>query len=157
MSPSAFTRRAALAVTFALMASTATISEIAPARSSAIGGVHVDVGALRQNSGEPTAGWVAEELPGAIAAALSASGQAGEPVSARIDYILLGPNTGAGPAGSSPDQIVGEVSVGGVTRPLRATSNYYEFPTDKTMVERSNHLRVSQLVQAFAGWVAKGY
>ena len=114
-------------------------------------------GPLMESSGEPTAGWVARALPGALAAALSGSGQSG-PVSVRIDNVILGPNTGGvGPAGSSPDQMIGEVSRGGVTSPLRATSYYYPNPADNVMIEQSNHRRVVQLCQVFADWVARGY
>ena len=46
------------------------------------------------------------------------SGRAARRVSVRIDYVMLGPNSGGvGPAGSSPDQMIGEVTGGGVTQP----------------------------------------
>ena len=157
MSAFHFTSRAALAVTLACGLLTAIVSNPVAARPGP-GGVRVDVGPLLANSGEPTAAWVAHELPGAIEAALVGSGQAGAPVSVRIDFVLLGPNSGGvGPAGSSPDQMIGEVSVGGVTRPLRATTYYYPSAVDNVMIEQSNHLRVSRLVQAFADWSARGY
>jgi hypothetical protein len=151
-----FTRRSALVATLACVASAVAMPQLADARSS---GVVVDVRPLIESTdGGPTAGWVEQELPGAIAGALAASGQGASPVSVRINYVILGSNSGgAGPAGSSPDQMVGEVTSGGVTRPLRATSYYYPSPTDNVMIEQSNHLRVSQLVQTFAGWIAKGY
>ena len=156
MSAFQFTRRAALAATVAWAASAAT--ESAAARLQPAGGVRVDVGPLLGNSGEPTAGWVAQELPRAIAAALAASGQGGTPVFVRIEYVILGPNSGgAGPAGSSPDQMIGEVTRGGLTSPLRATSNYYPAGSDAAMIEQSNYNRVANLCQAFAGWVARGY
>ena len=156
MSTFRFTGRSALVATLACIASAAVMPPLAAARSS---GVVVDVRPLIESSdGGPTAGWVEQELPGAIAGALAASGQAGSPVSVRINFVILGPNSGGvGPAGSSPDQMIGDVTSGGVTRPLRATSYYYPTPTDNVMIEQSNHLRVSQLVQAFAGWIAKGY
>jgi hypothetical protein len=148
----ALTRRAALVS----IASIATLTRAAAARHGPARGVQVDVGPLLENSGEPTAGWVARELPGAIAAALAASGQAGTPVSVRIDYVILGPNSG-GVSGPSPDQMIGEVARGGVARPLRATTSYFPSAVDNVMIEESNHRRVSQLVQAFAGWIARGY
>ena len=154
MSALLFTRRLAAAATLSLAASAAFPTPPALARPGAAA-VRVDVGPLMQNSGEPTAGWVARELPGAIAAALAASGQAG-PVSVRIDYVILGPNSGGvGPGGSSPDQMIGEVTRGGATSPLRATTNDYPDPTK--MIEQTNRNRVVQLCQAFADWVAKGY
>jgi hypothetical protein len=156
MSTFRFTGRLALVATLAGVAAAAVMPRLAAARSS---GVVVDVRPLIESSdGGPTAGWVERELPGAIAEALVASGQAASPVSVRINYVILGPNSGGvGPAGSSPDQMIGDVTTGGVTRPLRATTYYYPTPTDNVMIEQSNHLRVSQLVQAFAGWIAKGY
>ena len=157
MSAFRFTRRAALAAPFAWAASLEIVSlPASAAHRTPYGGVTVDVGPLLGNSGEPTAGWVAAELPGAIASALAASGQGGSPVRVRIDYVILGPSV-VGPSGGSPDQMIGEVTRGGVTRPLRATRFHYPSPEDNVMIEQSNHRRVSLLVEAFAGWIAKGY
>ncbi len=118
---------------------------------AAPGWLHVDVTPLAENSGEPTAGWVAREMP----AALARAGVAG-PVSVRIDYVLLGPSSGgAQAAGATLDQIVGEAIVGGVARPIRASMNYYTSAVDQPQFEQSNHARISQLVQAFAFWVAR--
>jgi hypothetical protein len=156
MSAFQFTRRAALTASLAWAASAA--SESAAARLSPAGGVRVDVGPLLGNSGEPTAGWVARTLPGAISQALAATGQAGASVSVTIDYVLLGPNSGGvGPAGSSQDQMIGTVTSGGVARPLRASAFYYPAASDAAMIEQSNYNRVFNLCQAFASWIAKGY
>lgn len=158
MSVFGFVRRAALAASVAAAAVLAIPLASSGARPLPHGGVSVDVHPLLGHSGEPTAGWVAQELPGALASALAAYGQAGAPVSVRIDYVILGPNSGGvGPAGSSPDQMIGEVTRGGVTQPLRATTYYYPAPQDNVMIEQSNFTRVSRLVQAFADWVARGY
>ena len=91
------------------------------------GGINVDVAPLRQNAGDPTAAWVAQVMPGALAQALVEAGRPGAPLFVRIVYVILGPNTGnaGGPAGSTPDQMVGAVIVGGVARPLRAETWYY--------------------------------
>jgi len=152
------TRRAALAASLAWAASAAMLTRSAAARLAPAGGVRVDVGPLLENSGEPTAGWVARELPGAIASALAASGQGGTPVSVRIDYVILGPNSGGvGPSGSSQDQMIGTVTRGGVEQPLRASTFYYPNASDPAMIEQANYFRVVQLCQAFADWVAKGY
>ena len=157
MSGFPLTRRQAVAATLASAVAATLPTRFAAARPAAAGGVRVDVGPLLENSGEPTAGWVARELPAALAAALAASGQAA-PVSVRIDYVLLGPfSGGTGPAGSSPDQMIGEVNRGGVSTPLRATTYYYPNPADNVMIEQSNYNRVVQLCRAFADWVAKGY
>jgi hypothetical protein len=154
MSAFPVTRRAAL---FAWAASAAMLTRPAAARLAPADGVRVDVGPLLENSGETTAGWVAWELPDAIEFRLAASGQAGTPVSVRIDYVLLGPNSsGVGPAGSSPDQMIGEVTRGDVTQPLRATTYYYPAASDAAQIEQSNDYRVFRLCQAFADWVVRG-
>jgi hypothetical protein len=120
------------------------------------GGVRVDVTSLRAEAGDPTARWVAEELPRALTEALASVGRAGAPVRTRIDSVILGPSSGGqGPQGTSPDQILGEVIVGGVAQPLRASTSYYPMAVDQALVEQSNHDRVSQLVQAFAYWAAR--
>jgi hypothetical protein len=146
------TRRVALGVFSALAMAPIVFSRAALARHAAAArGIHVDVAPLMQNSGEPTAAWVARELPGALA-------QAGvvEPATVRVDYVILGPSSGGTlPLGASLDQIVGEAVVGGVARPVRASTSYYPSAVDQTLVERSNHDRVSQLVQALAYWVAR--
>jgi hypothetical protein len=131
----------------------------AVALSRAVGGIHVDVAPLRENAGDPTAAWVAQAMPGALAQALAEVGRPGAPVSVRIDYVILGPNTGnaGGPAGSSPDQMVGVVIMGGVGRPLRALTSYYPAASDPATIERSNYDRVFQLSRAFAYWAARGY
>jgi len=118
-------------------------------------GVHVDVEPLRANAGEPTASWVAQELPGQLAHDL-AGRMAGANVSVRIDYLTLGPSTGGiGPAGSSIDTIQGVATINGVETPVRATNSYYPSPVDQTMIEQSNRDRVTQLTQALAYWVAQ--
>jgi hypothetical protein len=114
---------------------------------------------LRANAGDPTAAWVAQVMPGALAQALAEAGRAGTPISVRIDYAILGPATGnaGGPAGSTPDQMVGAVIVGGVARPLRALTWYYPAASDAVMIAQTNYDRVFQLSHAFAYWAARGY
>jgi hypothetical protein len=159
MSAFELTRRAALVSFVVLAGSPAVAAYKALARLGPFTGIHVDVAPLLSNSGEPTAGWVAQTLPPAIAQALAATGRSGESVAVTIEYVILGPNTGnaGGPAGSSPDQMVGTVTSGGVTRPLRASTWYYPSPVDNTMIAQANYDRVFQLSQAFAYWVARGY
>ena len=66
-------------------------------------GIRVDVTPLRENAGDPTAAWVAQNMPVALAQAFADAGRAGTPISVRIEYVILGPNAGGvGPAGSSP-------------------------------------------------------
>jgi hypothetical protein len=158
MSAFPFTRRATVGAILALAASAAMATRSAAARLAPAGGVRVDVGPLLENSGEPTASWVASTLPGAIAQALAASGQAGTPVSVRIEYVILGPNQGgAGPAGSSQDRMIGTVTTGGVERPLRASTFYYPAASDAAQIEQTNYYRVFALSRAFANWIARGY
>jgi hypothetical protein len=148
------TRRAALGA-FVLTSTIVLNGALAQPRA-AFGGVRVDVASPRAEVGDPTARWVAEELPGALAEALASVGRAGAPVAVRIDTVILGPSSGGqGPHGTSPDQILGEVIVGGVARPLRASTSYFPRAVDRALVEQSNHDRVSQLVQAFANWAAR--
>ena len=159
MSQFAVTRRAALAAFGAIVLAPAIVLQGALARpAAAVGGIHVDVAPLRANSGDPTAAWVAQQLPADLAQAFASAGHGGEPVSARIDYVMLGPTTGGvGPNGASPDQMIGEVTVGGVTRPLRATTSYYPMAVDQPNFEQANFDRIAQLSQAFAYWAARGY
>ena len=146
------TRRAALGALAAapiLLSRGALARRIIPA-----GGIRVDVAPLRANAGDPTAAWVARELPGALAQAMAERGGAGAPIAVRVDYVILGPSSG-GVSGPAPDQMVGAVTVGVVERPLRASTHYYPSPVDQALVEQSNHDRVSQLVQAFAYWAVR--
>jgi len=154
MSISVMTRRTTL-VSFAAALSLAVFPGIARTRRVE-GGVRVDVTPVLENSGNPTAAWVAQLLPGAMAQALAARGAAGLPVTVRVDYVMLGPSAGGvGPAGSSPDQMIGDVIVNGVSHPLRATSYYYPSAVDQVMVEQSNYYRVEQLVRTFAYWAGR--
>jgi hypothetical protein len=156
MSPFELTRRAVLVSFVALAGSPAAAASRALARRPGPGGIRVDVAPVLANSGEPTAGWVAQALPLAIAQALASVGRSGASVAVTIDYVLLGPNSGGvGPTGASPDQMIGTVTIGGVTSPLRATSYYYPMPADNTMIAQSNYDRVYQMSRAFAFWVAR--
>jgi hypothetical protein len=96
-------------------------------------------------------------MPAALAQALAEAGRPGAPVSVRIDYVILGPPSGeGGPAGSSPDQMIGAVILGGVARPLRAETWYSLSAADAATNEASNCDRVYQLSRAFAYWAARG-
>ena len=94
------TRRAALG-SFVLTSTIVLNGALAQPRA-AFGGVRVDVASLRAEVGDPTARWVAEELPGALAEALARVGRAGAPVTVRIDTVILGLSSGGqGPHGTS--------------------------------------------------------
>jgi hypothetical protein len=157
MSAFELTRRTAIIASMALAGSPALAARKALALQGPFGGIHVNVAPLLGNSGEPTAGWVAQTLPPAIAQALAAAGRSRVSVAVTIDYVILGPNQGGvGPTGASQDQMIGTVAINGVESPLRASSFYYPSPVDNTMIAQSNYDRVYQLSQAFAYWVARG-
>ena len=118
-------------------------------------GIRVDVAPLRANAGDPTASWVAQFLPGQLQQEMAKRGATAN-VSVRIEYLTLGSSTGGvGPAGSSIDTIQGSATINGVEEPVRATNSYYPSPVDQTMIEQSNRIRVQQLTQALAYWIAQ--
>jgi hypothetical protein len=155
MSTSALTRRAAISALGATTLAAVAASHGALARRSALPplGVRVDVAPLAANAGEPTAGWVAQYLPGQIAQNLVRRG-VNASVSVRVDYLTLGSNI-IGPTGVSNDAIEGVASIDGVETPVRATSSYTFMQADQTMIEQSNRDRVSQLTEALAYWIAQ--
>jgi hypothetical protein len=149
------TRRAAVVGLSALMIVPAA-ARPADARPGPFGGIRVDVAPLRENAGDPTASWVAHELPGALVRALASVGRSGVPIDVRVDYVILGPSSGGTlPGGASPDQMIGAVVVDGAARPLRASTPYFPTAVDQPEFERANYYRVLQLCQAFAYWVAR--
>jgi hypothetical protein len=117
--------------------------------------------------GDPTAAWVEEALPGALAQALApymAPGdRSGATLIARIDYLYLGPGGGAGGFGfrRTQDTIVGTLTLrgprGGVVAsvPLRAIDSYFPMAVDQALVERALQGRVVTLAQTFAGWAPR--
>jgi len=114
--------------------------------------IQVDVAPLRANVGDPTASWVQQGLPGELARALAGRMTArGGTLIVRIDYVTLGPIKDS----SARDNISGVATIGGVQRPVRATTKYQASAIDQTLVERSNRERVTQLVQALTFWLAK--
>lgn len=128
--------------------------------------VQVDVGPLRASVGDPTAAWVAQSMPQALAQALGANYAPGDHNGAtlivRPATVYLCPSSGgAGLWGSCPDTMEGDIIVkgprGGVVSetPLRATSSYYPSPVDQPLRVESNHNRITLLAQAFAGWTPR--
>jgi hypothetical protein len=152
------TRRAAIAAFGAV----ALIASVGGRRALAQSGqpvrnIRVDVAPLRANAGDPTAAWVEQELPRRLAQALAGRlTPRGGTLTVRIDYLTLGPNTGATVhGGSSPDNIQGVAMLDGVQWPVRATTSYSASPIDQTRIEQSNHYRVSALAEALAFWIAR--
>ncbi len=114
--------------------------------------VRVDVSPLRANAGDPTAAWVQQELPDQLAKAMAGRmTPKGGTLVVRIDYLALGPTKHSW----SWDNISGVAMIGGAQWPVRATTRYQVSPIDQTMIEQSNHYRVTQLVQALAFWLAR--
>ncbi len=119
-------------------------------------GIRVDVTPLRENAGDPTATWVERELPAALVRSMAGRVPNGG-LTVRIDYLTLGPNNGAAiHSNESWDNISGVAIVNGKQIPVRATTTYLSSPIDQTMIEQSNHDRVSALVQALAQWIGQG-
>ena len=128
MSTFALTRRAALAAFGASALAMAVAGPIAHARSeSAFPNIRVDVSPLRANVGDPTAAWVAEELPAQLAQVLAGRmAQHGPALVVRIDYLTFGSPGGAlGNAEGSYDNIAGVATINGVQVPVRATTTYH--------------------------------
>jgi hypothetical protein len=114
--------------------------------------IQVDVAPLRANVGDPTASWVQQTLPGQLAKALAGRmSPKGSTLVVRIDSLTLGPNKDS----RAWDNIGGIATIGGVQRPVRATSRYWASAIDQTQFEESNRQRVTQLVQALAYWLAR--
>jgi len=156
------TRRAAISVLGAVALAPAAALAQAPGRFR---GVRVDVGPLRTNMGDDTANWVAGALPSALAESLSPYLQPGDRraplLVARIDFVYLGPNMGAGPFNSSQDTIEGSLIVQGARGtpateiPVRAISSYFPTPVDQPLRVESNRNRVTILARSFAAWAPR--
>ena len=146
-------RRAAIAAcgAFALLGAVACQNALAQP-GLPIRNIQVDVTPLRATVGEPTASWVQESLPDQLAKALAGRmSPKGSTLVVRIDSLTLGPNKDS----RAWDNIGGVAIIGGVRRPVRATSRYWASAIDQTMFEESNRQRVTQLVQTLAYWLAR--
>ena len=153
MSGQTLTRRAAIAAcgAFALVTLMRVGAALAQSRLP-VGAIRVDVAPLRANSGDPTATWVEQELPRQLAEALSGRlTPKGATLVVRIDTLTIGPNKDD----RAWDNISGVATIGGVGRPVRATSRYWASAIDQTLFEQSNHARVSAVVRALAFWIAR--
>ena len=157
MSTPEFARRAVVAACGAFVVLTVAGQNALAQRGLAVRNIRVDVSPLRATAGDPTATWVEQELPRRLAQALAGRlTPKGGTLVVRIDTLTLGPNSGATiHGGSSPDNIGGVAMIGNVQWPVRATSTYYASPIDQTMIDQSNHYRVSQLVQALVFWLSR--
>jgi hypothetical protein len=156
MSGQTFTRRAAIAASGALTLLTMVQggAALAQAQSSlAVGAIRVDAAPLRAAAGDPTASWVEQELPRELAQALSGRlTPKGATLVVRVDSLTLGPNKDS----RAWDNISGLATLGGVERPVRATSRYWASAPDAATIAQSNHVRVSAAAEALAFWIARG-
>ena len=149
MSTPDWDRRAAIAACGAFALVAAMTGKTALAQS----GLAVDVAPLRANAGDPTATWVEQELPRQLVEALLSGRRTpkGGTLVVRVDSLTLGPNKD----GRAWDNISAVATVGGVERPVRATSRYWASAIDLATIAQSNHARVSAAVQALALWIAR--
>ncbi len=150
MSGNVLTRRAALVGLAAFAGgglagcNTTPPAGIQPVAASGAGGaISVDTSPLVAYVGNPTAGWVQQSLPGALAQVLGSAAPGGLHV--RIDTLYLG---NGGPA--DPDRMRGVAMLGGRTISVRATSTYFPTPTDQALPEQALQGRVQALSVAFA-------
>jgi hypothetical protein len=166
MSAFPLTRRAALAAIGALVLPAAHMRSALAQPGLRIRAIRVDVSPIRASMGDPTAAWVEQALPGALAQSLgpymAPGDRNGATLVARIDFLYLGPSSGGpGPFGSVQDTINGSLLLKGprgalvANTPLRAISSYYPTPVDQALVERALQGRVVALAQAFAGWAPR--
>jgi hypothetical protein len=146
-------RHAAIAACGAVALVAAMRGEAALAQSRlGVGVIRVDVAPLRASAGDPTATWVEQELPRQLAEALSGRpAPKGGTLVVRVDSLTLGPNKDS----RAWDNISGAVTIGGVERPVRATSRYWASAIDPATIAQSNHARVSAATQALASWIAR--
>lgn len=144
-----FTRRAALIGLGAFASAalsgcnTTPMAGVQPAAASGGGAIDVDTSPLVAYVGNPTAGWVQQSLPGALAQVLGPGAAGG--VHVRVDTLYLG---NGGPA--DPDRMRGVATLGGRTISVRAVSTYWPSPTDQALPEQALQGRVQALSTAFA-------
>jgi hypothetical protein len=159
------TRRAVVFALGALSLVPTVVLAQAPAPAT-FRAVQVDIGPLRSSTGDPTAAWVANAMPGALVQALGPhyvpGDRNGATLIVRPASIYLCPSSGGpGPLGSCTDTIEGDLVVrgprGGVIleAPLRAITSYFPKAVDQALVVESNKYRIELLAQAFAGWVPR--
>ena len=166
MSAFPLTRRAALAGLGALVLPAMVEMGSALAQPGLrIRAIKVDVSPIRASMGDPTAAWVEEALPSALAQSLgpymAPGDRNGATLIARIDTLYLG-TSGGGPGffHQTQDTVNGTLLLRGprgviANVPLRAITSYFPMAIDQTLVERALEGRVTALAQAFAGWAPR--
>jgi hypothetical protein len=114
--------------------------------------IQVDTSALVAQSGNPTAAWVQQALPAALAQLLAADlapDDTGAPtLTVRVKAVVLGP---IGPEGGAIDTIRGQARLGGgPSTKIKATTFYTPSPVDQSLWEQALQGRVTTLATAFA-------
>ena len=114
-----------------------------------IASIVVDTAPLVAQSGNPTAQWAQDALPGALAQAFASHMAPGDPsggvLSVVVNSIYLG---GGGPADA--DRMRGVATLNGHQVNVRAMAVYISNPTDQALVEQSMQNRVNALTVSFA-------
>jgi hypothetical protein len=114
-----------------------------------IAGIVVDASPLVAQSGNPTAQWAQDALPGALAQVLASHMAPGDPsggtLSVVVNSIYLG---GGGPADA--DRMRGVATLNGQQIIVHATATWVPSPVDQALVEQSMQNRVNALSVAFA-------
>jgi hypothetical protein len=152
MSTARWDRRAAIAACGGLALVTVMRGRALAQPRLGVSAIKVDVAPLRASAGDPTATWVEQELPRELVEALFGRlTPRGATLIVRIDSLTLGPNKDS----RAWDNISGVATLGGLERPVRATSRYWASAIDPATIAQSNHARVSAAAQALAFWIAK--
>jgi hypothetical protein len=127
-----------------------------PVTGFRISSIAVDTAPLLAQSGNPTAAWVQDELPGALAKAFASHMAPGDPsgqtLSVTVNSVIL---ESVGPSGSATDWMIGVATLGGRHTKLRGTSTYIPTTGDQALFVQADHGRVTALSQSFAYWLAK--
>jgi len=128
-----------------------------PTSAFQISDIQVNTAPLLARSGDPTAQWVQQALPGQLAQAFAANMAPGDPngaiLSVRIDSVHLGQG---GPA--DPDSMSGVATLSGSKSRqarLRATSTYIPETVNQSLPEQAVQGRVQALSQSFAYWLKR--
>jgi hypothetical protein len=114
-----------------------------------IANIAVDTGPLAAQSGNPTAQWAQQALPGALARALASHMAPGDPSGGALNVVVNSIYLGNGGPGD-PDIMKGVATLSRRQVNVRATSTYFSNPTDQALVEQALQNRVNALSVAFA-------
>jgi hypothetical protein len=114
-----------------------------------IAGIAVDTSPLVGQSGNPTAQWAQDALPGALRQVLASHLAPGDPSGGTLGVVVQSIYLGnGGPA--DPDRMRGVATFNGQQIKVRATSTWIPSPVDQSLVEQSMQNRVNALSVSFA-------